>query len=140
METEGKLCIADVFVGIGDPRQAKMVRHKLVELLVVAICAVVSGADTFVEVEAWGKAKLDWLRRYLRLEHGIPSHDTFSRVFAAIDADRSSAAFRRWVSTVLPTVADGAVVVIDGKTSPAKSGQRLGCWRGSGAWTTRQGS
>lgn len=117
MEAEGRLCIADVFVGIDDPRQAKKVRHNLVELLVVAICAVVSGADTFVEVEAWGKAKLDWLRRHLRLEHGIPSHDTFCRVFAAIDADQFGAAFRRWVGAVLPVVADGEVVSIDGKTS-----------------------
>ena len=117
METEGKLCIADIFVGVDDPRQAKKVRHKLVELLVVAICAVVSGADTFVEVERWGKAKLGWLRRYLQLEHGIPSHDTFCRIFAAIDADQFGAAFRRWVSAVLPAIADGEVVAIDGKTS-----------------------
>jgi len=87
METENKLCMVEVFVGISDPRQAKKVRHKLVELLVVAIAAVVSGADTFAEIEVWGKLKLEWLRRHLTLEHGIPSHDTFSRVFAAIDAE-----------------------------------------------------
>ena len=117
METEGRLCMAEVFVGIDDPRQAKKVRHNLVEVLVVAICAVISGADTFVEVEAWGKAKLDWLRRYLRLEHGIPSHDTFCRVFAAIDPDQFGAAFQRWVGAILPVVANGEVVSIDGKTS-----------------------
>ena len=117
METEGRLSIAEVFVGIDDPRQAKKVRHNLVEVLVVSICAVISGADTFVEVEAWGKAKLDWLRCYLRLEHGIPSHDTFCRVFAAIDADQFGAAFQRWVGAVLPVVANGEVVSIDGKTS-----------------------
>ena len=89
-------------MGVSDPRQAKKVRHNLVELLVVTICAAISGADTFIDVEVWGKAKLDWLRRYLRLEHGIPSHDRFCRVFAAIDANQFSAAFRRWVGAVLP--------------------------------------
>lgn len=117
METEGRLCMVDVFVGITDPRQAKKVQHNLIELLTVAICAVISGADTFVEVEVWGKAKLDWLHRYLRLAHGIPSHDTFGRVFAAIDADQFGAAFRRWVSAAVPVLAEGEVVAIDGKTS-----------------------
>ena len=87
METEGRIRLAQVLVGIRDPRQAKKVEHDLVELLVVAVCAVLSGADDFVEIEAWGTAKLDWLRQSLKLEHGIASHDTFGRVFAAIDAD-----------------------------------------------------
>lgn len=117
MGQKAVLHIGDVFVGIRDPRQAKKVRHNLVELLIVAICAVISGADTFIEVEAWGKAKLDWLRRYLTLEHGIPSHDTFCRVFAAIDAEQFGAAFGRWVSAVLPVLSHGEVVAIDGKTS-----------------------
>jgi hypothetical protein len=67
--------LAQVLVGIRDPRQAKKVEHDLVELLVVAVCAALSGADDFVEIEAWGKAKLGWLRQFLRLEYGIASHD-----------------------------------------------------------------
>jgi hypothetical protein len=105
METEGRLRIADVLVGIRDPRQAKKVDHDLVELLVVAVCAVLAGADDFVEIEQWAKEKLDWLRRYLRLANGIPSHDTFGRVFAAIDGQAFGAAFRRWVSSVVPALA-----------------------------------
>ena len=81
METEGKLRLADVFVSISDPRQAGKVEHDLVELLVVAVNAVLVGADTFVEVELWAKEKLDWLRGYLKLKVGIPSHDTFGRLF-----------------------------------------------------------
>ena len=88
METRSKLKIADVFVGIRDPRQAKKVEHDLVELLVVAICGVLAGADDFVEIEEWAKEKLDWFQQYLTLAHGIPSHDTFGRVFAAIDAEQ----------------------------------------------------
>jgi predicted transposase YbfD/YdcC len=117
MEAEERFRLVDVWVGVRDPRQAKKVEHDLVDLLVVAVCAVLSGADTFVEIEAWGKEKLDWLRKYLRLEQGIPCHDTFGRVFAAIDADEFAAAFLRWVGQVVPALAKDEVVAIDGKTS-----------------------
>lgn len=117
METEGKLRMVDVFVGLRDPRQAKKVEHNLVELLVIAVCGVLAGADDFVEIEEWAKEKSDWFRQYLRLEHGIPSHDTFGRVFAAIDAEAFGAAFRRWVSSVAPKLEKDEVVALDGKTS-----------------------
>src|SRR5574344_541172 len=117
METEGRLRMADVFVGIRDPRQAKKVEHDLVELLVIAVCGVLAGADDFVEIEEWAKEKHDWFRQYLQLEHGIPSHDTFGRVFAAMDAEAFGAAFRRWVSSVAPNLEKGEVVAVDGKTS-----------------------
>ena len=89
----------------------------LVELLVVAVNAVLVGADTFVEIERWAKEKLDWLRSYLRLDNGIPSHDTFGRLFGLIDPMEFEAAFRRWVGTILPAVGGDTVVAIDGKTS-----------------------
>ena len=117
METESKLRLADVFVSITDPRQAGKVEHDLVELLVVAVNAVLVGADTFVEIELWAKEKLDWLRGYLRLEHGIPSHDTFGRLFGLINPEEFEAAFRRWVGAILPALGADAVVAIDGKTS-----------------------
>ena len=117
METEGRQRLADVFVGIRDPRQAKKVDHDLVELLVVAVCGVLAGADDFVEIEAWATEKLDWFRQYLRLANGIPSHDTFGRVFAAIDSQAFAAAFRRWVSGIVPVLEKDDVVSIDGKTS-----------------------
>ena len=117
MMAEGRLSVADVFVGIRDPRQAKKVEHDLVGLLVIAVCGVLAGADDFVEIEAWANEKCDWFRRYLRLEHGIPSHDTFGRVFASIDAEAFGAAFRRWVSSVAPNLGKDEVVAIDGKTS-----------------------
>jgi len=117
METESRLRLADVFVSITDPRQAGKVEHDLVELLVVAVNAVLVGADTFVEIELWAKEKLDWLRSYLRLENGIPSHDTFGRLFGVIDPDEFEAAFRRWVGALLPSLGADAVVAIDGKTS-----------------------
>lgn len=115
METAGRVRLADVFVSIDDPRQATKVKHDLVELLVVAVNGVLVGADTFVEIELWAREKLDWLQNYLRLEHGIPSHDTFGRLFGLIDPEQFEAAFRRWVSSVLPTLG-AEIVAIDGKT------------------------
>ncbi|QKS29553.1 MAG: ISAs1 family transposase [Candidatus Accumulibacter similis] len=117
METGGGIRLMDVWVGVRDPRQAKKVEHDLVEMLVVAVCAVLSGADGFVEIEVWAKEKLDWLRQYLKLEHGIPCHDTFGRVFAAIDPEEFGAAFLRWVGQVVPMLSREEVVAIDGKTS-----------------------
>lgn len=117
METADRMGIAEVFVGIRDPRQAKKVEHDLVELLVIAVCGVLAGADDFVEIEAWAREKTAWFRQYLRLEHGIPSHDTFGRVFALIDAEEFGAAFRRWVSRIVPKLGNDEVVALDGKTS-----------------------
>ena len=117
METGSKLRVADVFIGVRDPRQTAKVDHDLVELLVVAVCGVLAGADDFVEIDEWAKEKLVWFRRYLVLENDIPSHDTFGRVFAAIDAEEFGAAFRRWVSSIVPSLENDEVVAIDGKTS-----------------------
>jgi predicted transposase YbfD/YdcC len=117
MATGNQLRLADVFVTITDPRQAGKVEHDLVDLLVVAVNGVLVGADTFVEIELWAKERVDWLRGYLRLENGIPSHDTFGRLFGLIDPDEFEAAFRRWVGAILPALGPDAVVAIDGKTS-----------------------
>jgi predicted transposase YbfD/YdcC len=117
METGKQRRLADVFVTITDPRQAGKVEHDLVELLVVAVNGVLVGADTFVEIELWAKERLDWLRGYLRLENGIPSHDTFGRLFGLIDPDEFESAFRRWVGAILPALGPDTVVAIDGKTS-----------------------
>ena len=92
MEAADGLRLAGVFVSIDDPRQEGKVRHDLVELLVVAVNAVLVGAETIVEIELWANEKLDWLRRYLRLEHGIPAHDTFGRIFGLINPVQFDAA------------------------------------------------
>ena len=123
MEPENKLSLADVFVSIRDPRQRRKVEHDLVEVLVVAVNAVLVGADTFVEMELWAKEKQDWLRQYLKLEKGIPSHDTFGRLLSLIDPDEFEAAFCRWAKSILPALGEDRVVAIDGKTS-RRSGDR----------------
>ncbi len=121
METGDRLRLADVFVSIQDPRQIAKVEHDLVELLVVAVNAVLVGVDTFVEIELWAKEKLDWLCGYLRLIHGIPSHDTLGRIFGLIDAEQFEAAFRRWVNSVLPALG-AEIVAIDSKTRRRSGG------------------
>lgn len=73
--------IFDVFTSVTDPRHAGKVLHALPEVLTVAICGVLVGADTFEEIELWAKEKLPWLRQYLSLPNGVPSHDTFARIF-----------------------------------------------------------
>jgi hypothetical protein len=101
MKTEKRLKLTDVFVSITDPRQAKKTRYDLVEILVVAVSGVLAGANTFVEIEAWASENLDWFRQYIKLEQGIPSHDTFGRLFGLIDPLEFEAAFRCWVGSVL---------------------------------------
>jgi DDE_Tnp_1-associated len=100
METEQPMRLCDVFVSIHDPRQPGKVKHDFVELLVVAVNGVLVGADTFEEIELWANEKLDWLRSYLGLQNGIPSHDTFGRVFGLIDPGQFEQAFRRWMRGV----------------------------------------
>jgi predicted transposase YbfD/YdcC len=102
------------FQDLDDPRVSPATRHKLLDIVAIAICAVICGADTWVEVAAFGRAKAAWLRTFLELPHGIPSHDTFGRLFAALDPEQFEAGFRSWVATVAQTTA-GAVAV-DGKT------------------------
>ena len=109
--------LTQVFVSISDPRSTRHTRHDLAELLTVAVCAVLSGVDDFVDIELWAEAKLDWLRRFMKLEHGIPSHDTIGRVFGMIAPDEFESAFRHWVGMVVPALAEDTVVAIDGKTS-----------------------
>ncbi|MBI4743140.1 MAG: ISAs1 family transposase [Betaproteobacteria bacterium] len=116
MEAGKKIGQAEIWVGIHGPRQAGKAEYDLVEMLVVAVAAVLAGTDTFVEIEARATEKLDWLQQYLRLEHGTASHDTFGRLFAAISADEFAAAFRRWVGQVLPAPGADEVAATDGKT------------------------
>jgi len=109
--------LTQVFVSISDPRSARHKRHDLAELLTIAVCAVLSGVDDFVDIELWAEAKIDWLRGFMKLEHGIPSHDTIGRVFGMIMPDEFESAFRRWVGMVVPALAADTIVAIDGKTS-----------------------
>jgi DDE_Tnp_1-associated/Transposase DDE domain len=95
------------------------------EILRIAICAAVAGANTWVAVETFGKSKVGWLKQFLKLENGLPSHDTFGDVFRVIDADRFQRSFMRWVEAVF-RVTGGQVMVIDGKTVRRSPDKRIG--------------
>ena len=107
--------LMEAFDDIPDPRVERTRRHSLRDILVLSVLAVICGADGFVQIEDFGKAKEEWLRGILDLPNGIPSHDTVGRVFSMLSADAFAASFMRWVGTVVERI-DGEVVAIDGKT------------------------
>lgn len=121
--------IADCFVDLVDPRVRRARRHDLLDIVTIAVCAVLGGADTFVDIAHWGHAKRDWLEDWLVLPNGIPSHDTFGRVFARLDPDQFQQGFLRLVQetvAVAPAEATAGyrpVVALDGKTV-RRSGDR----------------
>lgn len=104
----------DHFEDLPDPRQQAKVLYPLPEILLTCLCGAICGAESWVEVEAFGTAKLDFLRRFLPFEHGVPSHDTFGDVFAALDAERFQQAFIAWVGALQADIRE--VVAVDGKT------------------------
>jgi predicted transposase YbfD/YdcC len=103
------------FGKLEDPRVDRTKLHLLSDILTIAICAVICDADGWVDVENYGVAKHAWLATFLSLPNGIPSHDTFGRVFARIDPEQFQACFIRWMRDIY-RVTKGEVVPIDGKT------------------------
>ena len=102
------------FADMRDPRMERTREHLLEEILLIAIAAILSGASGWNEIENYGKAKIDWLRSFLTLASGIPSHDTFNRVFAALDPHELEKGFAAWVTSIARLTV-GEVVAIDGK-------------------------
>jgi predicted transposase YbfD/YdcC len=105
----------DYFMQAKDPRVERRKEHLLEDIIFITIAAVICGAETWNDIEAYGKQKKEWLRCYLKLPNGIPSHDTFNRVFAAIDPLEFETSFLRWIKAVAE-LTHGEVVSIDGKT------------------------
>lgn len=103
-----------MFEDLEDPR-SRHCAHPLNELLLVALSAITSGADDWVSVVKWARLKLEWLRRFLPFDNGIASHDTFSRVFALLDAEHFEACFIDWMQQLCPSLA-GQLIPIDGKS------------------------
>lgn len=125
MSLSSPLSLIEHFEMVEDPRVDRTKEHQLLDILVIAICAVICGADDWVDIAGWGNEKLSWLRQFIVLEHGIPSHDTFGRVFSRIDAAQFQAAFLDWVQAVFH-VSEGQVVAIDGKQMRRSHDQRRG--------------
>jgi predicted transposase YbfD/YdcC len=106
--------IADSFLKLEDPRIERNKLHKLLDIIIITVCAVICGADNWVEIELFGKKKQEWLRQFLELPNGVPSHDTFGRVFSLLNAEQFQACFYEWVKAV-EKVTSGQVIALDGK-------------------------
>lgn len=125
METDPATSIDKHFANIEDPRIDRTKLHKLLDILVIAICAVICGADNWEEVQLFGEAKEAWFKTFLDLPNGIPSHDTFWRVFARLDPQQFQQSFVSWISSVT-AVTQGQVIAIDGKTLRGSHDKALG--------------
>lgn len=116
MAISSEASIRSHFKTLADPRQKGKIEHKLQDIITIALCAVISGADTWPDIYEYGMAKRVWLETFLQLPNGIPSDDTFRRVFILIDQDAFENCFISWV-TAVETVTEGQVIAIDGKTN-----------------------
>jgi len=110
-----KITIAEHFAVIQDPRIDRTLRHKLIDIITIAVCAVICGADGWVAIETYGCAKYEWLKTFVELPNGIPSHELSARVFAQINPQQFQECFLDWMKSI-QKITSGEVVAIDGKT------------------------
>jgi len=132
--------LAACFTGLEDPRETRRCDHQLIDILVIAVCAVIACAESWEDIEPYGRSKQAWLKTFLALPNGIPSHDTFRRVFMLLDPDGFEACFARWARS-LAGEAGREVVAIDGKTARRSGNRRhgYGPLHLVSAWASEQG-
>ena len=132
--------LGQYLVAVEDPRCPGKVEHRLVEVLVIAVCAVIACAESWDDMALYGRSKLAWLRTFLDLPNGIPSHDTFRRVFMLIDPDAFEAGFTAWVGSLADRF-EREVVAIDGKTVRRSfdHGREQSALHVVSAWASEQG-
>jgi predicted transposase YbfD/YdcC len=114
--------LAACFAGLADPRETRRCDHQLIDILAIAVCAVIACAESWEDIERYGRSKRAWLETFLELPNGIPSHDTFRRVFMLLDPDAFEACFAAWAQS-LAVGLKREVVAVDGKTV-RRSGSR----------------
>src|ERR1043165_5353476 len=149
MERQARTSISEHFATVTDPRAERGREHRLIDILTITLCAVLCGADDWVAVATYGETEEDWVRTFLALPNGIPSHDTFGRVFRRLDPEELRRCFLAWVQAVVgESVADGVsgglsqqVVAVDGKT--LRRSHNRGAGKGPlhlvSAWATASG-
>jgi len=132
--------LGQYLVAVEDPRCSGKVEHRLVEVLVIAVCAVIACAESWDDIALYGRSKLAWLRTFLDLPNGIPSHDTFRRVFMLIDPDAFETGFTAWVGSLADRF-EREVVAIDGKTIRRSfdHGREQSALHVVSAWASEQG-
>jgi predicted transposase YbfD/YdcC len=115
MDTASHRTLAAHFATLEDPRVERTKLHPLLSIVTIALCAVIAGAESWDDIETFGEIKADWFARFLDLPHGIPSHDTFNRVFAALDPGQFQSCFLTWMHAIAG-VLPAQVIALDGKT------------------------
>lgn len=140
MAKEPAESITNHFATLPDPRTGNATQHLLLDIVVIAICATICGADGWEDIELWAHANEVWLRTFLELPHGIPSHDTFRRVFLLLDPEQFRRCFLSWVRTI-SKLTKGQVIAMDGKK--LRRSQDRGCGKKAlslvSAWATTNG-
>ena len=106
--------ISEHFQGLPEQRKSGMILHKLLDIITISICGIICGANDWGQIETFGNAKKDWLKSFLELPNGIPSHDTFNRVLNSLSAKKFQECFASWMQSLV-TLTDGEIVAIDGK-------------------------
>lgn len=134
------LSLQEAFSSLEDPRVERHKRHKLLDIIILTICAVISGAEGWEAIEQFGKEQQDWLRKWIELENDIPSHDCIARVISRIDPANMSKCFMAWVQSVAE-LSLGEVVAIDGKTARHSYNRKdkLGAIHMVSAWANQVG-
>ncbi len=137
MKLKPRITIADHFSAIEDPRIDRSKHHKLIDIITIAICAVICGAEGWTDMETYGVTKYEWLKQFLELPNGIPSHDTFARVFARLNPQQFQQCFLNWIKAI-NKITSGEVIALDGKTlrHSYDKGAGIGAIHMVSAWAT----
>jgi predicted transposase YbfD/YdcC len=114
MQTHPKLSLIEHFENLPDPRVNRTKDHDLIDVVIIALCSLLCAAESFYDMEEFGLAKQEWFKTFLGLRNGIPSHDTFNRLFAALDPEKFLECFLAWTQSVRQAV-DREIVALDGK-------------------------
>lgn len=140
MEQQSPITLVEHFASVPDPRIERHRWHKLSDILVISVCAVLCGAESYPAIEDFGQERAEWLRQFLELPSGIPSHDTFNRVLRVLDPTELQRCFLNWMQAVA-AVTQGEVVAIDGKAlrRSFKQGRAKRAIHMVSAWATANG-
>lgn len=134
--TASQLAFTDHFADLPDPRIDRTKKHRLGDLLVIGLCAVIGGAESWPDSEAFGRSKHDGFKRFWPLPNGIPSHDTFRRVFAALDPAAFTACFGRWMTARCEGCGRWPIAIDGQAARGAPTDTASGCLHWVSAWAT----
>jgi len=130
---QNNISLLNYLENIDDPRKPYLIKHEFIDIITIAICAVISGAEGWNDIEEYGKVRIDWFQNFLVLPNGIPSHDTFRKVFATIDPEQFRIHFINWIQDIAQ-LTKGEIIAIDGKTARRSYGKEKNPLHMVSAW------